>query len=90
MTTKEMTTFLVTIKLFAMFREATGKSEIKLTLSKPTTISELKEILTSLHPELFTNKIPYIVSVNQQVSNDDILVAKNDEVALLPPVSGGQ
>lgn len=81
--------FSIQVKLFAIFREKSRKSEINLVLPMPSTVHDLREILAKVAPELFIDKIPFLISVNHQIAHENMPIAKNDEVALLPPVSGG-
>ena len=81
--------FSIQVKLFAIFREKLGKSEINLMLPMPSTVNDLRKILVNMSPELFSDKIPFIISVNFQVAHENLSISKNDEVALLPPISGG-
>lgn len=79
----------VRVKLFASAREAVGKDEIRLSLANQTTVGDLKKKIFELYPALASKKIPFIVAVNHKVVDDSTTINHLDEVAILPPVSGG-
>lgn len=79
----------VKVRLFAALREIVGQEELDLELSSGTTVDGLWEKLVGGH----ANLAPYGKSVNFAVNHDfvkrDTELAPDDEVAFLPPVSGG-
>jgi molybdopterin synthase catalytic subunit len=79
----------VTVKLFAILKDILAKKEIRLVIPQGATISVLKNKMIQEYPALnsFSNK--FIFSVNYTVATNDTVIYANDEVALLPPVSGG-
>ena len=93
---KELSTKPIKIKLFASAREiVTGKSEIVLQ-SKQNTIksTDLRERILQAYPEL--NQIPFVLAINYKIMKDKptseistITISGDDEIALLPPISGG-
>jgi len=79
----------VRVKLFASAREAIGKDQIIVSLANQTTVGDLKKKIFELYPSLASKKIPFIVAVNHKVVDDSTTISHLDEVAILPPVSGG-
>jgi len=79
----------VRVKLFASSRERIGKDEIILSLANQTTVGDLKKKIMELYPALSSTKIPFMIAVNHKVADDVTIISHLDEVALLPPVSGG-
>jgi len=79
----------VRVKLFASAREAIGKDQIIVSLAKQTTVGDLRKKILELYPSLASKKIPFIVAVNHKVVDDSTTISHLDEVAILPPVSGG-
>ena len=71
----------VTVRLFAGLRERAGAPTVDLELPDPATVADVR---TAFDPNL-----PYIVAVNRVYADDAEPVAAADEVALVPPVSGG-
>lgn len=79
----------IKVKFFASYREALGKDQIDVETEEETNISGLLNIIKRDHPELGNLIEPVIVSVNREYASYDTIIKEGDEVALLPPVSGG-
>ncbi|MGH9877354.1 MAG: molybdopterin converting factor subunit 1 [Nitrososphaerales archaeon] len=77
----------VKVKLFASSRELVGENEIKISLPDQTTVGNLRRKIVEMYPAL--SEIPFVVAVNHKVSDDSTIISNSDEVAILPPVSGG-
>lgn len=80
----------IKVRFFAGIAEATGKREHILHMNNDT---QIKDILNQLVQEfpLAANIInKSMVSVNHDYAKPDYLVKENDEIALIPPVSGGE
>jgi len=82
---------MVTLKYFASLRSIAGKEEERLDLGNETTVQKLSETLAKTTPqigEMIQGK-KILVSVNQDVATLDTIIHDGDEVAFLPPFSGG-
>ncbi len=79
----------VSIKLFASLRQAMNSDEIKIDLDNEITVLEMKTILFENFPNLKKLNIPFFVAVNHKYVIDSDVITTNDEIALIPPVSGG-
>ena len=82
---------MVTLKYFASLRSIAGKEEEQLDLGNQTTVQKLSETLAKTTPqigEMIQGK-RILVSVNQDVATLDTVIHDGDEVAFLPPFSGG-
>lgn len=79
----------IKVKLFAILRERVGESEITITVPPGVTVNYLNSEILRKYPQLksFNNK--FVTSVNWKVTTGDTIISPNDEIALLPPVSGG-
>ena len=66
-----------------------GADEISLALDSPCTVGELLERLESAYPELKQYQRRFRVALNQEFVQEHDTVSPIDEVALIPPVSGG-
>jgi molybdopterin converting factor subunit 1 len=79
----------VRVRLFAALREIVGQEEIVVELAPGTTVSGLWDKLASANTRL----VPFARSIHFAVNHDfvprETELAPNDEVAFLPPVSGG-
>ncbi len=79
----------VSIKLFASLRQAMNSDEIQIDLDKEITVLQMKTILFENFPNLEKSNIPFYVAVNHKYVTDSDVITTNDEIALIPPVSGG-
>lgn len=79
----------VRVLFFAMLRERIGKKEVQVILEKGAVVQDLKKILINMYPFLETMMDHIIFSVNHEFAFDDHTLANEDEVAIFPPVSGG-
>jgi molybdopterin synthase sulfur carrier subunit len=79
----------ITVKLFAILRDTAGVPELLLTLPDGTTVATAVQTLLVSHPTLapFAARIACAVNLTR-VARDTVL-QDGDELALLPPVSGG-
>ena len=77
----------VKVCFFATCREIVGKSEMELELQEGEPISSLIETLQSDYHYFLT--MPIKVAVNAEYAEDDYRLQDGDEVALIPPISGG-
>lgn len=80
--------------LFAMSREmAGGKTEIELEFEqKSVKLSDLEERILQVYPQM--KCIPFVLAVNCKIvtekqPTDTTAVTADDEIAVLPPISGG-
>ena len=78
----------LSIKAFGIARDFLGEGETKFKLSQGTSILELKEALVKDYPE-FEKIKSFSIAVNQEYQEDSFVINEGDEVAIIPPVSGG-
>ena len=79
----------ITVLYFAGAKDATGKRKESIKLPEDTTIRELLSRISSTHPRMRNILNTLQIAVNYKVANVDAVLKEADEVALLPPVSGG-
>lgn len=79
----------VTVRLFGSLREATGAKEIGVSLEAAAQVGDLFALLAREHAAFGRLGAKLRVAVNQNVVGFDHALADGDEVAFLPPVSGG-
>ncbi len=79
----------VTVKLFAAYQEAYGVPELALELPIGSTVTDLLTQLINHHPELAPWRDLTRFGVNLQFVAPDTVLQTDDEVVLIPPVSGG-
>lgn len=75
------------ILAFGITRDIVGGAEISFETDAKN-MSELRVALESKYPEMRKLKALFI-AVNQAYANDDQIIHEHDELALIPPVSGG-
>jgi molybdopterin converting factor subunit 1 len=76
------------VRYFAGIQEKLGVSEEEID-PVPTTLTELKAVLLTRHPELRDTLEKSRIAVNLEFVSMDRPLGKQDEVAIIPPVSGG-
>lgn len=77
------------IVLFGMAKDLVGKNYLELSnTSGIKNVKDLKERIFQEYPA-FVNLPPMAVAVNLDYAKDDQAVSEQDEVVLIPPVSGG-
>ena len=81
----------VTVRLFAILRERAGRDSIEVELEEGATVAQAFEAL-SAQPELgeLLERMPVRMAVNRDYADPDTRLAAGDELALVPPVSGGE
>lgn len=78
----------ITLLAFGIAKDIFGASSITLAADEAPTVSILKGKIELNYPKLKALK-SYMVAVNNEYADDDLLLSANDEVAIIPPVSGG-
>ena len=80
----------VTVKLFARLRDLAGSGELVRDVPAPATVQTIWKLLVVEFPALAEYERSMSVAVNTDYSRMTAAVQEGDEVAFLPPVSGGQ
>jgi sulfur-carrier protein len=79
----------VTVRLFARLRDITGAAELSRDVGAGATIGSVWRELVQEFPELARYERSISTAVNADYARMDQAVRDGDEVAFLPPVSGG-
>ena len=74
----------VTVRLFAMLRQRAGRDEIVLELAEGARVEDALAALDGL-----ADGMPLVMAVNREYAPGSQTLAAGDELALIPPVSGG-
>jgi molybdopterin converting factor subunit 1 len=74
----------VRIRLFAGLRQRAGASEVALELPDGARVADALAQLQHV-----TGDVPVVMAVNQEYADEQLPLASGDELALIPPVSGG-
>ena len=78
---------IISIRLFAGLREALNRSSLNLDVAETATVGTALAQLAELHPKLPLTGLAY--AINRQYVTLEATLQPNDELALIPPVSGG-
>lgn len=74
----------VTVRLFAQLRERAGAGEVSLDLPEGACVADALRELDSL-----AGGLPLVMALNREYASEDDPLSPGDELALIPPVSGG-
>jgi len=77
----------VNVLAFGIAKDIFGKSSISLDIEGKTT-ADLKNSLEQQYPRL-KQLSSYMVAVNSEYAQDEAVLTEDDEIAIIPPVSGG-
>ena len=76
-------------RFFALYRERIGQRTLDFELEDDATVGELVAVVTGQYPKLSPNPPSIVVAVNREYVNHNHPLKNGDEVAFIPPVSGG-
>ncbi len=79
----------VRVMLFASARELLGQEAVEVEVPGPVSAAQLKQLLLQQYPALAPVVPAAQLAVGQEFASSDQQVRPQDEVALIPPVSGG-
>jgi molybdopterin converting factor subunit 1 len=81
---------VVHIRLFAILRERAGRDSLELSLKTGATVADALGALSEMQPlgELLS-RLPIRIAVNRDYATEHTPLSPDDELALIPPVSGG-
>jgi molybdopterin synthase catalytic subunit len=79
----------IRVLFFGMLKDLTGKASDALDLPGGATVRDVLAHYEAQVPRLKASLSSLAVAVNQQYANPEAKLSSGDEVALLPPVSGG-
>lgn len=83
------TNIQVTVKLFAIFQETFGVAELTMHLESDACVSQVFDHLVSQQPHLEKWRSLTRYAINLNFVDPHTVLQHGDEVALIPPVSGG-
>lgn len=79
----------LTVKMFAAARQLAGHDEIEVDVAEPATVGELKTALLAQFPGLEPLASHLLIAVDTQYADNQLVLERDNEIALIPPVSGG-
>ncbi len=78
----------VEITLFGITKEIIGRNTLSLDLQEDSKVAQVMEKLYADYPQL-KNLKSLLIAVNSEYAEDEQVLNEKDEIALIPPVSGG-
>ena len=81
----------VNVRLFAMLRERAGREAVEVELPEGATVQDAVDAVGRQHGLADTiERMPVVMAVNREYASGDTTLSEADELALIPPVSGGE
>lgn len=77
------------VRLFASFRQQVGAGSVDIELGPRPRVRDLLQRLCERYPQLGPTLETALVAVNLEYVGPDFELGERDEVAIIPPVSGG-
>lgn len=77
---------MISILFFAQLQESMGQSQMEVPLEGKT-VAEVKAWLEKEYPLLSLGQV--MTAVNEEFARDQTIVNEGDQVAFIPPISGG-
>jgi molybdopterin converting factor subunit 1 len=82
-------TWKLPVRVFARLRELAGTDVINVTVPNDATVADVRTAVERLWPQASALLANSAVAVNNEYADADHPIQPRDEVALIPPVSGG-
>ena len=79
----------VNVRLFAGLNELLGQKHVSLELAEGATVVQLRDKLGQEYPAVTPYLTALVCAIDEEYVNSDYALHDGDEVALIPPVSGG-
>ena len=76
------------IMAFGITKDIVGKTLINFDLPDGSSVKELKEKLIEHYPKMEA-LTSLLIAVNEEYGDETYILSERDEIALIPPVSGG-
>ena len=75
--------------LFALYRERAGTGSLTLELPQGATVGDAVSRMREMYPRLAPPSVSIVAAVNTDYVEHDHPLSEGDQIALIPPVSGG-
>src|SRR6185369_17232244 len=79
----------ITALLFGQAREMAGAASLELEVAPPATVASAWAALVAAHPKLAAMERSLLFAVNEEYAGREQALNDGDQLAVLPPVSGG-
>ena len=78
----------ITVLAFGIAKDIFGGQSIQIMLGESADIATLKTVLEEQYPKL-KELASYMIAVNDEYAHTNTVIQPGDEIAIIPPVSGG-
>lgn len=78
----------IKILAFGIAKDIFGSSFIEVEVAEDLQVAQLKSTMEYIYPKLKEIK-SYMIAINDEYAQDDMSIQASDEIAIIPPVSGG-
>ena len=78
----------LSIIAFGIARDIVGSNEFEMNLSEGASVADLKKALCTQYAA-FKKLKSFAIAVDEEYREDTYVLEKNNEVVIIPPVSGG-
>lgn len=78
----------ITVRLFALGRELVGAEQLTLEVAENSSVETVVNQLKETYPP-FSRLNSFLLAVNMEYVEPSAVLAEGDELAIIPPVSGG-
>ncbi|CAG1022168.1 Molybdopterin synthase sulfur carrier subunit [Methylococcales bacterium] len=78
----------ITVLAFGIAKDIFGRESVQISLNNEADIASLKTLLEEQYPKL-KELASYMIAVNDEYAHTDTVINPGDEIAIIPPVSGG-
>jgi len=79
----------VLVKFFASARDIVGKKDIQMEIKKDCKVEDVMANIFEEYPELKEMEDQLLISVNKDRTDKKEILKDGDEIAVMPPVTGG-
>jgi molybdopterin converting factor subunit 1 len=79
----------IKVLCFANLSEKIGERTVEIPIETEMKVYQLREQMIQLYPQCQQILRSCMIAINQTYSVEEDMIAANDEVAFIPPVSGG-
>lgn len=79
----------IDLRLYGSVKDLLGTNGIELDWNDNMSVGDLRHKLYKLYPILSEVNAQFSISINRRTVDDTKLIRKADELAVLPPISGG-
>ena len=81
---------VIIVRAFAVYREMLGGKQLSIEIENNSSVDDVLILLQNLYPATSSVINVSMFAVNQKYVEKNHILIDNDELALIPPVSGGK